>query len=416
MAVADAAGVRRANRGRMLAELGGGGALSRSELARRLDLSLMAVMRIAQELVEVGLVCERAPALRSDLPGRPPAELALNPSGAYVLGFTFHAFEQSLALMDLTGRVLSRVPIHLSDIGQDKPSLKEAADQARSQIRALRIDPARVLGAGVAVTGTVDTARGVLIESPYLGWSGLDIAEALTARLAMPVIVEGTSQSLLAAEARRARATLRNAALFNIGFAIGGGFLVDGRIARGASFQAGQIAHMPVAEPNRICSCGRHGCLNTVGSGWAALADLGLVDGNVVSPASFREKRAELAQLLQREQEGDAEACRALRQAGTMVGRAVRQLHAVLDLARIFLAGPVGHTLSFIEGVREGSGSAAAGLIERCERELHAAAAALAMDEFVLSPQLDFDRLRRTRTRGRRWNSMAQRQKLAAAS
>src|SRR5258708_39935839 len=94
---------RAANRNRALGVLMDGEVRFRPELARRLGLSLMAVMRITKELTEVGLIAEGAKKARPE-PGRPPTELAINPSGAYVLGFEVHAFQQSMALLDLSRR------------------------------------------------------------------------------------------------------------------------------------------------------------------------------------------------------------------------------------------------------------------------------------------------------------------------
>jgi predicted NBD/HSP70 family sugar kinase len=395
---ADTSAIRRLNRARVLLELVRGDIRSRPELAQRLGLSLMGVMRVVQDLIEAGLVKEGGRTQRPDLPGRRPAELALSPSGGYLLGFGIHAYEQSCAIIDLTGRVLRSATILLRDSRDARGSLAEAADQATTQIRALGIDPARMIGAGVAITGTVEHQRGVVIDAPYLGWSALDVREILQDRLAMPVVVDGTANMLLAAEARNAAQPLRDAILFNIGFAIGGSLLVDGRIVRGANSRAGQIGHMPVAGSRRSCACGRRGCLNTVASGWAALADLGVVGTQVVSADDFRRNRGALIALRQSAQAGEPDACRAVLRAGQAFGRAVRQLHAALDPARIFIAGPIGGLTAFVDGARQGFGNDLPGLIDPCDRALSVAAASLASDVFVFSPRLDLARLKKAGT------------------
>lgn len=370
----------------------------RPVLAQRLGLSLMAVTRITRELADVGLVVEGGKNVRSE-PGRRPTELAIDPSGAYVLGFEVHAFRQSLVLMDLSRRVTARKLLHLSSPTNGPVSLSEFTDQAKSVIRSAGIDPQRVMGAGVAVTGVVDRDRGSLIDAPYLGWSSLAIASMLQARLDMPVVVDRIANALLSAESN-APPLLRNALLFNIGFAMSAAFLVDGGIAHGSRLMAGQVGHMASDDNSRTCSCGQQGCLNATASGWAALSYLGDVDDHVLSAEEFQRDRPKLADLLRREDHGEPAACQALRQVGQTLGRTIRQLQIALDPTRIFLSGPVGRAASFVEGARQGVGDALAALVIRCDRKVDEAAALMALDEFVRSPRLDFERLRKASAAG----------------
>ena len=240
----------------------------------------------------------------------------------------------------------------------------------------------------------MDSDRGILLDAPYLGWSRVDVAGLLKRQLNLPVIVSGTANALLSAARRTFNGNLDNALLFNVGFAIGGAFLVDGRVACGTELKAGQVGHLQSNRGDRLCSCGRKGCLNAVASGWAALADLGEVDGRTNSAEEFRASRTKLMRLLRREAQGEPNACKALRRAGQHLGRVASQLFVALDTARVFLAGPVGLTSSFFAGVKDGFAPCDAAVLERCDCKFDAAAALLALEQFVFSPRLDFDRLR----------------------
>jgi predicted NBD/HSP70 family sugar kinase len=384
--------LRGQNRSRLLNEIVNNDVRSRPHLAQRLDLSLMAVTRITRELIDVGLIEEGPRTVRPDLSGRRPAELALNPSGAFVLGLGLYAYEQSAVLMDLSGRILRRSNLETCRGQTSAESLLTWAAQIQQELLGKNIDPLRVLGAGVAITGNVDAEQGVLLDSPYLGWPRTEIVAPLRDRLKLPVTVSSTANALIAA-ARRSGGNLDNAVLFNVGFAIGGGILMDGHIARGAHFKAGQVGHLQVDRNGRPCSCGRKGCLNAVASGWAALADLGEVEGHTNSAEEFGASRGKLMKLLRRESKGEVSACKALRLAGRQLGRVASQLHIALDPASILLSGPVGLTQSFFEGVKEAFTPSEQQLLQRCDVKFDAAAASLALQEFVFSPRLDFDRL-----------------------
>lgn len=385
--------LRAINRSRVLNAVIDSAPGGRAELARRLDLSAMGVTRIVRDLVDAGLVRETEPSAAAE-PGRPSAGLAIDPAGAFVLGFEINAFVQSIALMDLSRRVVRRSAVRLSDPADGARSLAEFADRAISEIRSAGIDPRRVLGAGVAMTGFVDRERGTIVDAPYLGWAQLDVAGPLQARLDMPVIVDRNANVFLAAERRMPAGTLSDALLANVGFGMSAAFLVGGEIARGNTLLAGQIGHIPAADGKRLCACGQQGCLNAVASGWAALADLGEIDAQVQSAAEFQRDQPKLADLLRRESEHDPAACQALEYVGSLLGRTIRQFQIALDPSRIFLSGPVGRAISYVEGVRRGIGKDAAALVQLCERRGDEAAALLAFDELVRSPQMDFERLR----------------------
>ena len=141
----------------------------------------------------------------------------------------------------------------------------------------------------------------------------------------------------------------------------------------------------------------RKNSLNSAASGWATLSALGEIEDEVASAEAFQRHRGKLADLLGRERQGAPAACDAMRRVGEVLGRAIRRLTIALDPARMFLSGPVGRAASFVEGVRRGVGPDFAELVVACERQVADAAALMALEEFVRSPQMDFDRLRKGR-------------------
>jgi len=56
-----------------------------------------------------------------------------------------------------------------------------------------------------------------------------------------------------------------------VGYGIGGAFVVDGKIRRGHTSQAGEIGHMMIVLSGAGCECGNRGCLETVASGASIL-------------------------------------------------------------------------------------------------------------------------------------------------
>ena len=59
----------------------------------------------------------------------------------------------------------------------------------------------------------------------------------------------------------------------NVGTGIAAGFVLGGRLLRGATGGAGEIGHIPMRPDGPPCPCGQVGCAEAVGSGRAVAAD-----------------------------------------------------------------------------------------------------------------------------------------------
>jgi glucokinase len=107
---------------------------------------------------------------------------------------------------------------------------------------------------------------------------------------------------------------------------IGVGLCVDGRILRGKNGNAGHAGHMFVSDNSEaLCGCGNIGDVEA------------LVAGNAIA----RRFGADAATLMQRAKEGDDGAQAVVDELCRVMGRALYNLIATLDLQRISLGGSV---------------------------------------------------------------------------
>jgi glucokinase len=107
---------------------------------------------------------------------------------------------------------------------------------------------------------------------------------------------------------------------------IGVGLCVDGRILRGKNGNAGHAGHMFVTDnDDALCGCGNIGDVEA------------LVAGNAIA----RRFGADAATLLQRARDGEAAAHSMVDELCRVMGRALYNLIATLDLQRISLGGSV---------------------------------------------------------------------------
>lgn len=121
---------------------------------------------------------------------------------------------------------------------------------------------------GVGVAGRV-TRSGVVQASPNLaGVRDLDVRAGVAERLGRVPEVDNDATTATLAEWRLgAGRGVADLVLVTLGTGIGGGFVLGGRVHRGAHGFAGEIGHVVVVPDGRPCVCGQRGCWERYASG-----------------------------------------------------------------------------------------------------------------------------------------------------
>jgi predicted NBD/HSP70 family sugar kinase len=135
--------------------------------------------------------------------------------------------------------------------------------------------PAPPEAVAVGIPGRIDVARGMVSTAVNLGITEpVAMAERLRARLAVPVHIENdVNSAALGTYAHFGLAPPASLAYVNVGTGIAAGFVLGGRLLRGATGGAGEIGHIPMRPDGPPCPCGQVGCAEAVGSGRAVAAD-----------------------------------------------------------------------------------------------------------------------------------------------
>ncbi len=215
---------------------------------------------------------------------------------------------------------------------------------------------------GVSFGGPVDAEQGRVLRSHHVpGWEGFPLREALEDRFGAPAIIDNDANVGALGEARfGAGQGCRSLLYVTISTGIGGGWVLDGHIHRGADGLAGEIGHLTVQPGGPTCSCGRRGCLEAVAAGPAiarsAQARLHerpeggatlrrLVDGEVKAITARDVSHAARA--------GDEIARQVLREAAGWLGYALGGAIVLLNPERVVIGGGVSKSgAGYFEDVR----------------------------------------------------------------
>lgn len=289
-----------------------------------LGLSRTSLTRVTRELLGVGLVREGVVELRATT-GRPSEVLEAVVSAHHFLG------------IKLTGDALYSVVTDLAATVQGQSSAALAAQdvdhvvaQIADHVKEVRGRFPRLTSIGVSLAGVVTGPRGgeVVHRSPFLGWTGDVPLTRLVARATgCPVVVENDVSALTALEAwSRVGAGVSSMALVTIGAGLGFGFVVDGRVVRGAHGAAGRLDHVVVVPDGPACERGHQGCASALVNNGAVVRNAGSTSGDY--GAVIAAARA-----------GDGPERRAVEAAGVALGRLIALIQNTVDPEKVVLTG-----------------------------------------------------------------------------
>ncbi|MCK7556022.1 ROK family protein [Chitinophaga sedimenti] len=209
-------------------------------------------------------------------------------------------------------------------------------------IRGSGIEKDRIAGIGIGMPGFVDVTKGV--NYSFLDAGQGNITEYLELLTGLPVLIDNDSSLIALAELRLGGVRNRqNAMVVNIGWGIGLGMVLNGSLFRGESGFAGEFSHIPLFTNNKICNCGKMGCLETETSlsVIAEKAIAGIREGRTTQMKGLSLDNLEetFKKIMDAAVKGDKYAVELVSQAAYHIGRGVAILIHILNPGLIVLSG-----------------------------------------------------------------------------
>ena len=215
------------------------GPIARVDIAKATGLTGASVTRLTRDLEERGLIVDTV--LRDGARGQPVRPVSVAREGAYAVGVNFSHSYIDIGIIDLVGELVchERLPI-------ERATAEIIVDVARQSMKRLaakrKVPIERIVGAGFSVPG--DFRDGVHLHAhaffPDLG--DIDFRRIAAEHMPVPVVVENDAAS--AALGERVLGLGRGYGSFilaHVGHGIGSGLILDGRLRRGVSGNAGMI-------------------------------------------------------------------------------------------------------------------------------------------------------------------------------
>jgi predicted NBD/HSP70 family sugar kinase len=223
------------------------GAMPRAEIARRSGLSKPTVSLVLSGLLADGLVRETGRATGGKGPSA--ALYELNPRSGFVVGIDVGRRWVRAALADMTGAIIARRQ-ERARARSSEALVRQIGDAAHRVAGDAGLAWAAVTHATVATSGVLDPARDSLALAANLpGWGRAGLAGAIREALGTHVGIENdVNMAALGEQSHGLGRGVSDFVFLWVGTGVGLGLVLDGRLYRGASGAAGEIAYLPLGD------------------------------------------------------------------------------------------------------------------------------------------------------------------------
>lgn len=323
--------------------------LSRADLARRMHVGRGMITQLVDGLIQDGILLEGAVANAPR--GRKPTLLHVRTRDQYAIAVDVRFSHTWLALCDLDGRqvAMESFPTQLS------PDV--LVDELVVRVKRLLRDHAvpECEGIGIVVPGMIHRRTGQILNSPQLGWRGVEIRERLAEGTGMRVFIENAPIACALAHMWLppfGGGEPDNFAYVTVSDGVGVGVVEDGEVFRGHGDTAGEFGHLPLSLDGPRCMCGLQGCLEAYTSNVATLARYFGVDPyEAESRERLRQSGFTLDDLIARMRSGDDRARKAIMETAHYLGIGLAGMVTALSPARILVGGEITGAWDVIQDV-----------------------------------------------------------------
>ncbi|WP_421858544.1 ROK family protein [Oricola sp.] len=332
--------MRRRNRLTILQVARRSGAISRSEIAQKAELSPATVSTITNGLIAEGVLISgggenTAPAGR----GRPSIALRMNPDFRHAILLILKIGAITVAVADYAGDLVVREEHAFDMASVDRETFRATlSEHIRAARKAAGLDEDRLAHIAVAVQGTTDIGGTRMLWSPITPLKDVPIGEWLETEFQVPVRLSNDCD--LIAKALNWREPERyktNFAAILLAHGVGMGLFLRGQVINGTRSSGTEFGHMVHAVDGDLCRCGSRGCVEAYAGDYAIIRRY-RGEHHAAPPASPVD-REEVETIATAARAGDQRAIETFEAAGRALGSGLAGIFALVDPFRVAFVG-----------------------------------------------------------------------------
>jgi predicted NBD/HSP70 family sugar kinase len=314
--------------------------LSCADMSDKINKSLPVTTKMLGKLIEEGWVTETGFAASTG--GRRAVMYALKPDVLYVVSVAMDQLITRIAILNMQNNQVTATEIFELPLPRNPQALATLTEKIDEVISRSGISKNNIAGVGIGMPGFVDAIQG--LNYTFLEPEQGTLTQYISSKIKLPVFIDNDSRLIALAELMFGSARgKKNAMVINVGWGVGLGMILNGELFRGHNGFAGEFSHIPLFLNNKLCSCGKSGCLETETSLLVVIekANKGLKEGKISLLKELSVEHAEQAfqEIIRAASKGDKFAVELLSQSGYNIGRGVAILIHLLNPELVILSG-----------------------------------------------------------------------------
>lgn len=243
-----------------------------TDLAKITGYSLTTIIKYVNIMKKKGYVMPLGKIQKHDQ-GRQSTRYGINPDTSYFVGVDVKKFELSIGLMNFVGKIITK---------EDHPDIRfdntyENLDYVCNCILEFiekqkdAIDTSKISCVCMDLSGRVNSAAGTSASVfNFEEMQNTPLADILSEKLNKKVFIENDTKAMAYGEYMSGlNKNFKNLLYVNIGWGLGLGIIINGRLYYGMDGYSGEIGHIHQYDNNIMCHCGKKGCVETEISGRA---------------------------------------------------------------------------------------------------------------------------------------------------
>lgn len=310
-----------------------------AELSETTGKSIPLITKSIRELVHKQAITKDGQ--RASTGGRRAMNYELNEENfGYILSIAIDQHYISASIFNIHNNQISPIKTIPAKLNDDETFLriKDLIQEVISET-----PKNRFLAIGITVPGFVDSETFVNNSFPESS-PMYTLRENIETAFGIQTYIENDSSAIAIAEKKFGKAKdSNNALVINLNWGVGLGIVINDQLFRGNSGFAGEFSHIPLANENKLCSCGKKGCLEVEAS-LAFVLDyvttaLEQGERSVLESIYKDNKRIFFSDLLKSYEKGDQLSIQAIKKMAYMLGKGIATLIHIMNPERIIISG-----------------------------------------------------------------------------
>lgn len=313
-----------------------------ADISQRIGKSIPLTTKVLNELIREGYVNEIGYA--NSTGGRRPQLYSLREDIIFIVSVAIDQHYTRIAIMNFRNELVTPISKFELILYNNHNALRILTEKISEVLEASGIPKEKIAGIGISMPGFVNVVEGINYSFLSTG-SDQNIPDFVSSRTGLSTYIDNDSTLIALAELKFGSLYgKKNIMVINIGWGIGLGIILNGKLYRGVNGFAGELSHLPIFSNAKLCTCGKSGCLDTEAALGVILerAKDGLIKGQL-SKLSLDDLKGSIEQssdlIIAAAKNGDMFAVKLFSEAGYSIGRGISILIHLLNPELFIIAG-----------------------------------------------------------------------------